>query len=291
MRPANSLTFRGALTARTFLFVPGSQPQRFAKAEAALPDVVLIDLEDAVAQRDKEDALAHAVAWLSGHRSAVRVNTGSRQRREIAELANCSGLDAVVLPKCESLHDIDAVARLLPDPRVALLALIETAAGGNNAQQIADHPRVDRLIFGNVDYCLDLGLTPTAPSEPELQPIRSQLVLASRVAGIAAPVDGVVTTLNDTATMKAAARMSRANGFTGRLCLHPRQVDHAHEGLAPSEPEIAWAERILAASGESSQAVRIGAEMVDAPVIERARNIMNWPLPAPLDAPSKWADA
>ena len=129
----------------------------------------------------------------------------------------------------------------------------------------------DRLVFGSIDYCSDMGL---AHNQTALLHARSEIVLASRIAGLVAPLDGVTTSTNDTALIEADASHSAALGFGGKLLIHPAQIIPARRGFGPSLDEIAWAKRILEAT-QSSGAFAVDGAMVDAPVIAQAEAILN----------------
>ena len=131
---------------------------------------------------------------------------------------------------------------------------------------------VERLLFGSIDLQLDLGIEGDGD---ELLAFRSEVVLASRLAGIAAPVDGVCTAIDDAAALDADTRRARKLGFAGKLCIHPRQVAVVHAAFAPSADEIAWAKRVVAAIDASkSGAVAVDGKMVDRPVLLRAQTIL-----------------
>lgn len=260
--------------ARSLLFVPGTHPERFSKAESAQPDVVLIDLEDAVAPGDKPRARANATAWLSQHAAAVRINTGPDRDDDLQAIATSPGLLAVIVPKAESSDDITAVAGSLPRP-IPVLALVETALGLQQAPEIARSPGVARLIFGNVDFTLDAGINCLDADESELRYARSALVVASRAANLPSPVDGVQVDLDNVDQLFRTTRTSRALGFSGRLCLHPSQVRAVHEALAPTAAQIAWAKQVVAVAGTSGgAAVRVGSRMIDRPLVDSARAVL-----------------
>lgn len=178
-------------------------------------------------------------------------------------------MPSIVLPKAEQCADI-ALLRQKGAP--AVLPLIETALGLRQALEIAQQPGVERLLLGSDDFSLVLGLHEGAE---ELQYLRSHLVLASRLAGILPPVDGVTTALNDGERILDDARRAHRNGFGGKLCIHPGQVPHVHAAFAPSAQEVAWAERVLRAVGDmNGTAVALGGKMIDRPVLLKAQAIM-----------------
>lgn len=256
--------------ARSLLFVPGDRPDRFDKAVASGADVVLLDLEDAVAPDAKESARADVATWLGdGGSACVRVNApGTRWGAgDVAALRDRPGLVAVVVPKAEDPADLTSVAQTLGVP---VIALVESASGLHRAVDVARADGVARLAFGSIDYALDLG---SSEDDAALLHARSVLVLASRLAGLPAPVDGVTTELDDGTAAGEAARTALRLGFGGKLCIHPRQVAAVNAVMTPLPDDVERAERLVDASG-GGQAVRVDGQMVDAPVVERARAVL-----------------
>jgi len=176
----------------------------------------------------------------------------------------------VMLPKTERIDGVLTVANA--GTRAAVFPMIESATGLNNVQTIARAPGVHRLVFGSIDFQLDMGIT---GDDTELLPYRSQIVLASRLARLVAPVDGVTTAIDDTTSLRTDSLRSRRLGFGGKLCIHPRQVDLVNACFGSSDEELAWAHRVLAASGESGgDAVMVDGKMVDRPIVIRAQAII-----------------
>lgn len=248
------------------LFVPATRPERVAKAAASGSDALILDLEDAVAPADKSAARAALAALvLPGLPVILRINAaGTPWHEDDLRLAASLGLAAVMLPKSEGAAELAATHAATGKP---LIALVETARGLANLAEIAAAPGVRRLAFGSVDFAADLGCA----HEPEalLFP-RTQIVLASRLAGLAPPLDGVTLALDDANAAEADANRAAGLGFGGKLCIHPRQIAPVRRGFAPSARELAWAEAVLAA-GEGVAAV--DGQMIDAPVRRRAEQI------------------
>jgi len=257
---------------RSLLFVPGSRPERFDKALAAAASAVIIDLEDAVAPADKDQARAALAAWLRPeHAVIVRINSADTAWFD-HDLALCGapGVAGVMVPKAESARTLAAVTAA---GARALMPLVESAAGLAALGALAAAPGVWRLAFGSIDLQVDLGLKDA--TEDELGPFRLQLVLASRLAGIGAPVDGVSVAIDDEHRLPQDVQRARRLGFGGKLCLHPKQVGAVNRGLAPSEAELDWARRVLAAAATSGgAAVAVDGKMVDKPVLLRAEAIL-----------------
>jgi len=278
--PAAGPETRSALaavtSAVTALFVPGNRPERFAKAAASGADVVIIDLEDAVAAGDKADARREAVAALRGGgvRALVRPNASGTAEYDgdvlaLLDLASQPGhgLLGVMVPKAEDPGQLAALAASLPQD-VPLVALVETALGLVNAVELARVPGVARLAFGAIDFALDIDAD---GGDRFLDHARSQLVVASRAAGIAAPLDSPATAIRDTGAVAESARLGRGFGFGGKLCIHPAQLAPVTGAYTPSAEQIDWARRVLAAEGGAAQ---VDGQMVDRPVTDRARRIL-----------------
>lgn len=263
---------------RTALFVPGSRPERFAKALAAGADAVIVDFEDAVEEPLKPQARAHLAAFLQATPAArlwVRVNAAGHPQH-LADLALCAeqpGVLGIVLPKAQSPAEV-ARAAATGKP---VWPIIESAQGVLALAELARAPGVQRLVFGGLDLALDLALDASlAAGQQVLDHARAQLCLHARAAGLAPPLDGVYPALNDAAGLAAATRHAQAMGYAGALCIHPAQVPAIHAALAPSAEAVAWAQRVLAASQAEggAGAFRFEGQMVDAPVLARARRVL-----------------
>lgn len=261
-----------AALARSFLFVPGNRPERFDKAYAAEADAVIVDLEDAVPAAEKRAAREALLAWISPERPVLlRINSAdSEWFHDDLDLCGRPGVAGVVLPKAEQEQHVAMVAAAGAS---AILPLIESAKGLWNAIGLARSPGVRRLVFGALDFSLDLGIK---EGHEQLLAFRSQLVLVSRVACIEAPVDGVTVALGDSDVLADDTARARALGFGGKLCIHPKQVAIVNAGFAPSADELAWATRVLqAAAGSNGAAVALDGKMVDRPVILIAQQMLD----------------
>jgi citrate lyase subunit beta/citryl-CoA lyase len=257
---------------RSFLFVPGDRPDRFAKAIASGADAVIVDLEDAVAPASKvaaRDGLAGHLATQAG--VVLRINgRDTPWFDDDARAAAHPAIVAVMCPKTGSADDIAALRSRCGDKPV--LALVETASGMAGIHAIAAAPGVARLVFGSIDFQLDLDIE---DDDEALRPFRAQLVLAARVAGLPAPVDGVTADIADANALARDSRRARASGFGGKLCIHPTQVAAVNAAFTPSAEQLAWARRVVAASQASQgAAVAVDGKMVDAPVFSRACRLL-----------------
>jgi citrate lyase subunit beta/citryl-CoA lyase len=257
--------------ARSLLFVPGDRPDRFDKAAGAGADLVIIDLEDGVSPPAKAQARENAVAWIgAGNECAVRISAPGTQahRDDLAALSNV--ICAVVIAKADDRGGVEDTARALGDG-VPLIPMIETAAGLSRVDELAASPTVARLALGNFDLAVELGIAIDEPTA--MIGVRHAMVLASAVAGIAPPVDGVTGSLHDHEQVARDVALAVAHGFGAKLCVHPAQIAPAHEALRPSEADVAWAREVLAAAGGQDLFVAAG-QMVDKPVVERARRVL-----------------
>lgn len=255
--------------ARTLLFVPGDRPDRFTKAASSGADLVIIDLEDAVAPGDKDSARDNAAAWLAlGNRAVVRLNPPGTPWFE-ADLARAADHGCpLMVPKAEDPYVLAEIAARTAG-RCLLIPLVETALGIERAHDVCAVAGVVRAGFGNVDLAAQLGVD--HDDHLALTQARSRLVLASAAAGIAPPVDGVTTAVRDPDALDTDITHARRLGFTGKLCIHPAQVPPITDGFTPTSDELRWARRILDA-GES--VTTVDGQMVDRPVVQRARAVL-----------------
>ena len=266
--------------ATTMLFVPGDRPDRFVKAHQSGADLIIIDLEDAVAPENKVLALDAVVAALTspheeipGGRltAVVRINS-ENSSVELAALRDVSavagnGLLGVMVPKAETPQQMSEAIAALP-VGFGIVALIESARGLVNAHEIASVPGVTRLGFGAVDFGVDVDAT----HERVFDYARAQLVIASSAAGLAAPVDSPSLSIKDTDVVTAEALRAREFGFGGKLCIHPAQVELVHSACAPSAEQVAWAQKVIGLEGGASQ---LDGVMIDKPVVDRAKRILS----------------
>jgi citrate lyase subunit beta/citryl-CoA lyase len=268
---------------RSYLFVPADRPERIDKALTSGADAVIVDLEDAVAPGAKAVAREALVGWLAQWSFAptpssppillVRVNAASTAWFE-DDLRACvhPAVQGLVLPKAEHPSELMHVGAALPGR--ALLPLVESATGMDAARALGGVPGVQRLIFGSLDFQVDLDIEEDE-AEDALLHFRSHLVWMSRLGGIAAPVDGVTTNLHNFEATARDARRARALGFGAKLCIHPRQVDAVHQAFTPRPDQVHWAQRVLAAAqAAGGSAVAVDGKMVDAPVLLRARALL-----------------
>lgn len=273
LAPLREDAAQAVFSPQSYLFVPGSRPERFERALASGADAVIVDLEDAVEPTAKEAAREAIANWVSrSHPVLVRINgRATPWFEQDAKLGALDGVAGIVLPKAECAEDITATIAIARR-RVPVYPLIESAQGMWHAMAIAKAPFVARLMFGTLDFIAEMGM----PDDGEpLNHYRSQLALISRVAGIEAPVDGVTPDIHDLARIERDALNGKRLGFGAKLCIHPKQIEAVHRCYRPSEQELAWAMRVAdAASKADAGAITVDGKMVDRPVMLRAQRII-----------------
>jgi len=265
------------LPARTYLFVPGTRPERFGKALASGADNVVLDLEDAVGPDDKANARSAIATWMQSatpkdrSRIVVRINDAGSSwfATDLAALADV-GATAVLLPKAESAAQVAATQDALP--RASILALIESARGVSEVDHIAA-AGAQRLVFGTLDFALDLDMDISADATG-LGYAANRIAIASRLAGLPSPVAGVTPQLDDQERLLSDLAAARRFGFGAKLCIHPRQVQPIHTALHPSAQALDWARRVLAADAASPGAARLEGRMIDRPVVLHAQRTL-----------------
>jgi citrate lyase subunit beta/citryl-CoA lyase len=250
------------------LYVPGDRPDRFDKAVRSGADVVIVDLEDAVAESAKDRARGHVCQWLAQRvdpRPAIQVRINSLQcaagRDDLAALPPSV---EIRVPKVSSPEDLEPLA----DRTVH--ALIENAAGVENAFGIARHPAVRTLSLGEADLRAELGIT----DDQGLNWIRTRVVVAARAAGLPAPMMSVYPAIRDLDGLARSCVAGRGLGMRGRTAVHPCQIETIRRSFAPSGEQQRWAAQVLAAL-EDAQGVATLADgtMVDEAMARAARQI------------------
>jgi citrate lyase beta subunit len=264
-------------SARSFLFVPASDERKLRKALTTAADVVVADLEDAVAFAQKDAAREVVRRVLAEEPSktlvAIRVN-GADTPFFAADVELVEELrpDVLVLPKATP----EAVDALVGDG-LAVVAIIETADGLRLAYEVASQPRVDVLIVGTIDLGVELRLEQREDGL-EILFARSKVVLDSAAAGIRAPIDRVWTDVRDGEGLEADARLARSLGFRAKACVHPDQVEIVNRVFTPTDEELTRARRVVEAYeqaiGEGEGITALDGVMIDLPVVERARQVL-----------------
>lgn len=270
---------------RTVLFSPGDQPELLRKAPDSGADVVVFDLEDAVAPSRKDEARAvvgEAVAEMDpAAELCVRVNPLDQGgERDVATVigGDASAIDSVMLPKVSTATDVDALGEVLRDhgAEMPVLALLETATGILNAQAIATADGTDAVLLGAEDLSADIGASRSRDGT-EILHAREHVVLAASHAGVDA-IDTLYTDYEDTAGLRDDTTFGRDLGYDGKMAIHPRQVPVINDAFTPDQERIEWAQKVLSAREEAAAEGRgvfsVEGEMIDAPLIAQAETII-----------------
>ena len=278
-----------AYLTRSKLFVPGSRPELFEKALASAADALSFDLEDAVLPAQKDDARRAVAAFVQNRMptsmktTIVRVNAVQSPLfvADIEALVG-PGLHVLNIPKLQSAEDVRAAVSRIEDLEskrelrepIKILANIETPAALRLSAEIAtSSPRIVGLQIGLLDLCHACGIDPT--EEVAVQHFRITVRVAAAEAGVAA-YDSAFANIKDVEGFRASAITAKRIGFSGKSCIHPSQVPVANEVFSPSTEDVRSAERIItaAAASNAAGAFALEGQMIDAPVIARARAIL-----------------
>lgn len=256
--------------ARSWLLVNATHTQRFRIAEKSQADAIVIDIEDGVAPTRKAEARDNTVEWLASgeHHAWVRINGFGTENweRDCRTLAECKGLDGVILAMVESPEHVIRTAELLPQRKI--VALVETARGVQSLGAIAEARPTFRLGFGLGDFRRDTGFD---DSPLTLAYTRSQFTIAARGAGLPGPIDGPAVGALGVALAEAAG-VTAQFGMTGKICLNPEQAPIVNEILSPSQADISWANSFLEQLDERGGEIQDGSDL---PRMARARKILN----------------
>ncbi len=277
---------------RTYLFTPGNHPRRVEKALGLDTDVVILDLEDAVALAEKvktRDIVRETLKLPRNVAVIVRVNAYDTPfcYGDLCAVI-CPELDGIMLPKLESVADLKSVDWLIGNLElqqgmekgaIDLIPIIETAKGQAHLRDMVQcGSRVKRFAFGAGDYTRDLGMD-WSMGEAELLPIRSEMVLASRLGGLEPPIDTVYIHIKEHEAFAQSCETVRALGFQGKLCIHPDQIVPANSAFTPTPEAIQWSEKIVAAFTEAEKAgvasIQVDGYFVDYPIVEKAQRTVD----------------
>ena len=277
---------------RSFLFAPGNHARKVAKVFDCGADNVILDLEDAVAKAEKVATRALVVEALKRPRRVggyVRVNAFNTEfcyGDAVAVVGH--GLDGIVLPMVESREQIVAFdwlvgalerERGLPLGGIDIIPIIETAKGLANARTVAAAgTRVKRMAFGAGDYTLDMNMEWTL-AESELEHARAEMAVASRAAGLEPPIDTVWVHIKDLDGLASSAKRARQLGFQGKMCIYPPQVELVNRAFTPTETEVAFARRVVAAfekaEREGSSSIQLDGFFIDYPIVYKAQRTLD----------------
>ena len=277
---------------RSYLFAPGNHERRVEKALGLGADVVILDLEDAVAISEKKSTRELINKTLEQPRNCavfVRVNAYDTEfcYGDICSIVS-ENLDGIVLPKLESLEDLRSIdwllgnleqERGLPNGSIDLMPIIETAVGLVNIREIARaDTRVKRLAFGGGDYTRDLGMEWTL-KEDELLPVRSEMVLASRFGKLEPPDDTVFIHIKEHDAFRSSCSNILGLGFQGKMCIHPDQVPVTNETFTPDPEEVKWSQRVIDEFAKAEKAgiasIQVDGYFVDYPIVEKAQRTVD----------------
>jgi len=277
---------------RSYLFAPGNHERRVEKALGLGADVVILDLEDAVAISEKKSTRELINKTLEQPRNCavfVRVNAYDTEfcYGDICSIVS-ENLDGIVLPKLESLEDLRSIdwllgnleqERGLPNGSIDLMPIIETAVGLVNIREIARaDTRVKRLAFGGGDYTRDLGMEWTL-KEDELLPVRSEMVLALRFGKLEPPVDTVFIHIKEHDAFRSSCSNILGLGFQGKMCIHPDQVPVTNETFTPDPEEVKWSQRVIDEFAKAEKAgiasIQVDGYFVDYPIVEKAQRTVD----------------
>ncbi|XVH31212.1 HpcH/HpaI aldolase/citrate lyase family protein [Haloferacaceae archaeon DSL9] len=269
---------------RSVLFSPGDRPELMRKAAKTAADVLVFDLEDAVAPERKDEARRAVREVLTDPdfdpdaEVCIRLSGVDLDADLDAICADDGRADAVMCSKVAAAETVDEVAARLTDrdAECSIFALIESAAGVLAAADIAAADGTDALIFGAEDLAADIGATRTADGTEVLY-ARERVVVAASAADVDA-IDTVYTDFQDSDGLADAADFAVTLGYDGKLAIHPAQVDVINDAFTPEPEQIAWAEAVVAARDEAAADGRgvfqVDGEMIDAPLIAQAERIV-----------------
>ena len=267
------------MSARSYLYVPGDQPDKLAKALTRGADAVILDLEDAVPADRKDEARATVAGFLQSLDGSyrgqiwVRVNPGVLLEEDVSVLTQLR-FDGISLPKASAL-ELERLHAMIAGLELGVMPLVETADGVLNVAGIAGARGVARLQIGEADLAAQLGIDASEDGR-EFAAIRSQIIVASAAFGLEPPVGPVSTDFHDVEALRASTLALRRMGFGSRAAIHPRQVAVINDAFTPNDGEIAAAQDILdrfeAAGG--GVVLDVQGRMVDEPIVRAARRII-----------------
>lgn len=264
---------------RSLLFVPGNRPDRFEKACESAADLVCIDLEDAVAPQDKDEARDTVLAFLSGtdHKHvALRINAADTDyfSDDVKALSKAGlKLPFIMVPKVSAAAELNLLDKMLADKCGPFFALIESAKGVVNCEEIVSHRMVKYALYGAIDYAGDVGCDTSW--ETHLY-ARSRLVAACAAHNVTL-FDTPYIDVKDAEGLEASTRKSKGLGIYARSAIHPAQIGPIHKALAPTEDEVAHARRVVEAYEASKGNVALlDGKMIEAPIIKAAQRVLAW---------------
>jgi citrate lyase subunit beta / citryl-CoA lyase len=284
------------MSERSYLFVPATSGRKIDKAYASAADAIILDLEDAVAVSEKpaaRAAIATIVPTSPARPTWIRINATGTDFC-FADLQACvrPGVAGLILPKVESAEQVRMVDWVLANVEkaqgvahrsIALMGIVETALGLRRLDEIASSsPRLQRLMFGAVDLAADLGI---GMDDATTAAARFAIACASRAGGLDAPVDTAYVEIANVEGLRATTQRAASLGYTAKACIHPSQIEIVNEVFTPSASELDWARRVVetfeAAERDGLAAVKLDGQMLDYPVVEKARRLLARLKPSP----------
>lgn len=263
---------------RSFLFVPGNRSDRFDKALSTCADYIILDLEDAISPKEKAKARDLIDNWFNKQNRVInelliRVNgIDTSWYDDDIRLIKSLPIKGLVIPKVEKSEVINSASDALGEDKI-LVALLETVTGIINIRELASHKKISCIAFGGADFRVDSGIE---GDERELDYIRTKIVLESQYAGLYRPIYSVTEDINNQARLESDVVTAKQFGFGGKLCIHPDQIDIVNKGFMPNASDIAWANNVISKINlAGNDAVAIDGKLIDKPIIERAKHILN----------------
>ena len=281
------------VTPRSWLFVPATRPERFDKAANSGADAVIIDLEDAVESADKPQAREHIAEYVAQYdkrktdRAEVALKSGTTElwlrlnndAHLTEDLVLCQSLAAheaisgIILPKVTKASQVELVFESLKLP---VLAQIESAQGISQLEAIALSEGLMALSYGRLDISNELDLTAGSQAEQDFfTHLRIQMRLVSQAHNLTAPIESIYADFKNETAMKATAGYVSDLGFSGMLCIHPRQVNIANQAFKASDSQLAFATKVIEHYQKTGDSIfAIEGVMVDLPVILQCQRLL-----------------
>lgn len=281
------------VTPRSWLFVPATRPERFDKAANSGADAVIIDLEDAVESADKSHAREHIAEYVAQYDKRktdsaevdlksgmtelwLRLNNDAHLTEDLVlcqSLAEHEIISGVVLPKVTKASQVELVFESLKLP---VLAQIESAQGISQLETIAQSEGLMALSYGRLDISNELDLTAGSQAEQDFfTHLRIQMRLVSQAHNLTAPIESIYADFKNEAAMKATAGYVSDLGFSGMLCIHPRQVNIANQAFKASDSQLAFATKVIEHYQKTGDSIfAIEGVMVDLPVILQCQRLL-----------------
>ncbi|KAI9473065.1 hypothetical protein LPJ78_001872 [Coemansia sp. RSA 989] len=266
---------------RSVFYVPCSEPRKVAKSIGCAADCVIYDLEDGVSMNRKEEARSSLLSALSQNQTrerGVRINSISSgmAQADLEVALKSERLDVLMVPKVQTANDLHWVLETMDNPKVRIIAAIETALGICNIREIAQVPQVDSLLFAAEDYCADTGIIRTE-GRRELYYARSVVSTTAHAFGLQA-IDMVTMDFRNPSILQEESQEAVEMGFTGKQLIHPLQIDLVNGLFAPQPQVVERAAEIVCGYREHYQrgkgAFDLNGKAIDMPVVKWAYRVL-----------------